>query len=55
MRVKIESPLGKGRPRPVFRVDVHQVGLLSSRTLCVPKFWVYRGKQGIAKSKHGKY
>ena len=36
----------------VFRVvnNVHQVGLLSSRTLCVSKFWVYQGKQGIARA-----
>ena len=51
MHVKLESPLGKGNGRPVFRVvnNVHQVGLLSSRTLRVSKFWVYRGKQSIAK------
>ena len=52
MRVKLESPLGKGNGRPVFRVvnNVHQVGLLSSRTLRVSKFWVYQGKQGIARA-----
>ena len=52
MRVKLESPLGKGNGRPVFRVvnNVHQVGLLSSRTLRVSKFWVYQGKQDIAKA-----
>ena len=50
MRVKLESPLRKGRP--VFRVvnNVHHGGLLGSRTLRVPKFWVYRGKQGIARA-----
>ena len=49
---KLESPLGKGNGRPVFRVvnNVHQVGLLSSRTLRVSKFWGYQGKQGIAKA-----
>ena len=52
MRVKLESRLGKGNGRPVFRVvnNVHQVGLLSSRTLRVSKFWVYQGKQGIARA-----
>ena len=49
---KLESLLGKGNGRPVFRVvnNIHQVGLLSSRTLRVSKLWVYQGKQGIAKA-----